>query len=131
MPQRTSVTLGVPAHQLAGLGRRRDLLSDIPDHTDRDRRPIGQESPQEPDRPHLHPEPDPIVIATVHLHPPQVRIGQEEEPLQLSPAGFPVELAIHRSLLIAQELHRHKINLVELPDRLSLAPDPVPLRLRP
>ena len=75
------------------------------------------------------PEPDPIVIATAHLYPPQVRIVQEEEPLQLSPAGLPDELAIHRSLLIAQELHRHKINLEH--NRPARAPDPVPLRPRP
>ena len=61
--------------------------------------------------PTCNPEPDPIVIATAHLHPPQVRVVQEEEPLQLSPAGLPDELATHRSLLIGRELHRHKINL--------------------
>ncbi len=130
MPQRTSVTLGVPAHQLAGLGRRRDLLSDIPDHTDRDRHPIGQEGPKNRTVPTCTPNPTRLCIATAHPHPPQVRIVQEEEPLQLSPAGLPDELAVHRSLLISQELHRHKINLEHYRPPL-VAPDPGPLRLRP
>jgi|GEM_PF-5661058 len=71
-----------------------------------------------------------LCIATAHPHPPQVRIVQEEEPLQLSPAGLPDELAVHRSLLIAQELHRHKINLEHYRPPL-VAPDPGPPRLRP
>ncbi len=53
---------GVTAHQPVDLGRRRDLISDLPHHSERSHRPIGQERPQEPDGPQLHREPDPVVI---------------------------------------------------------------------
>jgi len=92
MFQRRLVPRGVPAHQPVDLGRRRDLISDIPHHSERRHRPIGQERPQEPDGPHLHREPDPVVITTPYPHTLAVRIVQEEEPLQLRAARLPVEL---------------------------------------
>ena len=74
MFQRRLLTLGIPVHQAIGQGGRRDLISDVPDDTQRCHRPIGQEGPQEPEGPHLHREPNPILITAPQLHPSPVGI---------------------------------------------------------
>jgi hypothetical protein len=116
------------AHQPINIGRRRNLIRDIPDNPSRHQSPIGQERPQKPDRPQLHPEPDPEVVTASHLHTPAIRVIPEEEPLQLSLDGLPVELTVNRRLLVTEETPQAHDQ--PSPGR-PLTPDPVPLRLRP
>ena len=113
MFQRCLNPLDIPVHQHVDRRRRCQLFSDVPHHTQRRRRPIGQESAQKPDRPQLHRKPDPMMITPPRLHPPAVGVVQKEEPLQLRAAGLTVEPPINRGLIIAEELHRHKINLMD------------------
>ncbi len=132
MFQRRLLTLHVPRHQPVNVGVRRDLISDVLHDAARCRCPIRQKSAQEPHRAQLHRKPHTVVITTVTALPDS--IIQEEEPLQLSPGRISVELGIHRRLVVAEELHRHKMNLVHdrpapaLPPEQCLRPVDLPGR---
>ena len=90
--------------------------------------------PQKPHAAQLDGEPQPVVLTAAATDQLPVDVIEVEEPLQLRPRRRPVEPPVHRSLLIAEELHRHgRQPRHDSADthRQPLAPDPAPPRFRP
>ena len=89
------------------------LAGDVGDDLLGDRQRVGEEGAQEPYRPELHREPEPVAVpprpGSPAVYPPVVVVIEEEEALQLRPRRGPREPPVGRDLGVGEELDRHAL----------------------
>lgn len=97
--------VGIPLHYrcVGHLQLHRHELHHRPRHIQR----IRQKPTQEPHRPQLRRETQPVVLTTAPGDLLPIGVIKEEEPLQLRPRRVTHEPPERGHLIVAEELHRH------------------------